>query len=255
MAFKLHQITQVLNIQPEEKFRIRSRSEIFFFSNEGLMKSIQNSTTQQYEKANDDILVQLLKGELEIIENRFTPTIGMIFYSYNRDWTVSGYRLNDYDLNYICLYSLGMIFRTKEEALLKRDFYFNLLAGMDINKFKKNNKQYPKDWYPKPRFNFQKLFAPQQETLIEKPIETNTTQKQTENQTQETNKSNNSNIDNKITNSNESDIIQNKTNENLKTTEESPNKALVQAMTENEFMECYNEEYEEPEADDRIETQ
>lgn len=250
MSFKLHQISQILNIQPEEKFNIRGRTETFYFSNEGLMKNTdQQINKNNFEKADDEILVKLLTGEYEIIENRFTPALGMIFYSYNRDWTVSGYRLNDYDLNYMCLYSLGMIFRTKEEALMKRDFYFKLLTGISITKFKKNNKQYPKDWFPTPKFNFRTLFNKQEETINPNPI--NQTDKEAEitKQIKETEQAENIN-----TQKSEEDR-----NSDLQTKTESPNSALInsmEAITEEAFadqFEIVDNDEQTPDANDLIE--
>ncbi len=192
---KFTTILKVINILPGEEFHIKGRQETFKFTETSFLKAqykekgnLRNLDFKEIEEEElKDLIYSLITKNAQIIDERFNPKIGSSFYSYNSKWAVAWYQLDGYNFEYFVRYALGMVFRTKEQALLKREYYFKLLTGLEF-KVENHKVVYPENWKPNPFLNIENIF---QQDNIPKPAAVKATIKPQTDDEANTNNTNN----------------------------------------------------------------
>ena len=129
-------IAEGIGVRLNEEFCIRGESYICKISEEDFlfMTTDEEPEQRQFRPMPREYILSLLTGEAETIINPFKPMIKENFWTYNENWAVVCYRLNMTNLNFMVRIKTGIIFRTKSEALRKREFFYEELTGTKMRK-------------------------------------------------------------------------------------------------------------------------
>ena len=109
------QVSQMLGVELDEKFKITGYRGIFYFADDCLMH--QNAETYANEETNY-IIPELLNGSCELTKLPWKPKINEMYFSFKitgGELTVDHFFWEELFTNYILL-NKGWIFRTREEA-------------------------------------------------------------------------------------------------------------------------------------------
>lgn len=111
---KMKEVAKALRVNLKEKFKIKDRNGIYWITEEGLF---ENSTWLTTNEDTEKLLVELLKGEYEIIREPLAPEEGQEIWLYDPfRASINSVYFSHSNLCHKILENKQLIFRTREEV-------------------------------------------------------------------------------------------------------------------------------------------
>lgn len=125
----------------DQEFRIVGKDYIYKITKENflMMNPEEKKEIREFHPMPHEEVMSLLTGEYDIVKKEFVPKLGEQFWSYNNNWGIIHYQLNAIDLNFLIRLQSGLIFRTRIEAIEKRQGLYYELTGSQMETDGKGN--------------------------------------------------------------------------------------------------------------------
>lgn len=129
-------IAEGIGVKLNEEFCIKGDSYVYKIDEKDFwfMTTDEEPEEKQFKPMPRDYIIKLLTGQADTIITPFKPKINESFWTYNENWAVACYRLNLTNLNFMIRMKTGIIFRTKAEAIRKRDYFYEELTGSKLRR-------------------------------------------------------------------------------------------------------------------------
>lgn len=123
------EVAEILGVDLCEHFKIKMGGKVL--ENEYCVDLDGLWDFDDYDPGIDvDMLVELLKGEAEVVKLPWQPKKGYVYWSIDMDWEITEYVWSDDALDYMKK-AIGYIFRTQEEAEAAFPEVYKRLTGKE----------------------------------------------------------------------------------------------------------------------------
>lgn len=123
----------------DEEFAVEGLRGTFKITKKDFLELNPNDSNNEFYPMPYDRVMQLLRGELNVIKKEFIPKTGEDFWSYNNNWAIIHYKLNAVNLNFLTRLKSGLVCKTRTEAYEKREDLYYELTGSKMEKDKNGN--------------------------------------------------------------------------------------------------------------------
>jgi hypothetical protein len=119
-------IAKELGVEIGEKFYVSGENFLFKFVHEDLF--LFDEDDEEWYGADNETLIDLVRGEQEIIKLPFKPTCGERYYTFTDDWDITWVDCEDTFFDFMCK-ELNVAYRSAEDAYKARPAKYKELTG------------------------------------------------------------------------------------------------------------------------------
>lgn len=129
-------IAEYFGLRLNSTFKIKDDENLYRITAKGIFAVVRRRSRVMLKPVDNTVLMKILAEDVVIESDFYDPDIGKEFWTYNDNWAAVCFKLNEKDLNYLVYLNYGLIFRTRLEALNKRDYIFADLTTSDLSLIK-----------------------------------------------------------------------------------------------------------------------